>query len=66
MAGGAVEANSYGAVVDVLVAVVARPAVNTDAGVTPDGVEASSSVVAGVWLHETLVDVLCTVLPCWG
>lgn len=64
MAGGAVEANGYGAVVDVLTAVVSGPTVNADAGVTTDGVEASASIMAGVWLHETLVDILSTVLPC--
>lgn len=64
MAGGTIEANGYGAVIDVLTAVVSRPTIYTDTGMTPDGVEASASIMAGVWLHETLVDILSTVLPC--
>lgn len=63
VAGGAVEAHSDGAVVDVLTAVVAGPAVDANAGVTTDGVEAGASIVAGVGLHEALVDVLGAVLP---
>lgn len=65
MARGSVEANGCRAVVDVLAAVVASPAVHTHAGVAADRVEAGAPVVAGVGLHETLVDVLSAVLP-WG
>lgn len=64
MASGTIEANSYGAVIDVLTAVVSRPTINTDTGMTADGVEASAPVMAGIWLHETLVDILSTILPC--
>lgn len=64
VAGSAVETNGDGAVIDVLAAVVARPAVDTHAGVAADGVETGTAVVAGVWLHETLVDVLGAVLAC--
>lgn len=63
MARGSVEANSDGTVIDVLTAVITSPAVDADAGVTANGVEAGTPVVAGVGLHETLVDVLSTVLP---
>ena len=63
MAGGAVEANGYGTVVDVLTAVISSPTVNADTGMTTDGVEASAPIMAGIWLHETLVDILSTVLP---
>lgn len=65
MAGGAVEADGDGAVVDVLAAVVAGPAVDAHAGVAADGVEAGAAVVAGVGLHEALVDVLGAVLTWW-
>lgn len=64
VAGGAVEAHGGGTVVDVLAAVVSRPAVDAHAGVPPDGVEAGASVMAGVGLHKALIDILCTVLTC--
>lgn len=64
MAGCTIEANSYGTVINVLTTVISRPTINTDAGMTPDGVEASAPIMAGIWLHETLIDVLSTVLPC--
>lgn len=64
MAGGTIEANGYGTVIDVLTAIISGPTVNTDTGMTADGVEASTSIMAGIWLHETLVDILSTVLPC--
>lgn len=63
MAGGTIEANGYGAVVDIFTAVISSPTINADTGMTADGVEASTPIVAGVWLHETLVDILSTVLP---
>ncbi len=63
MAGGTIEANCYGAVINVLTAVISSPAVNANTRVTANGVEASTTVVAGIWLHETLVDILSTVLP---
>lgn len=64
MAGGPIKANSYGTVIDVLTAVVSSPTINADAGMTTDGIKASTSIMAGVWLHKTLVDILSTVLPC--
>lgn len=64
VAGGTVEANGYGAVIDVLAAVVSSPAVDADARMASDVVEARAPVMTGVGLHETLVDVLRTVLPC--
>jgi len=63
MAGGTIEANGDGAVIDVLTAVISRPTVDADTGMSPDGVEASAPIMAGIWLHETLVDILSTVLP---
>lgn len=63
MAGGTIEANGYGAVVNVLTAVISSPTVDANTGMTANGVEASTPVMAGVWLHETLVDILSTVLP---
>ena len=64
--GGAVEAHGGGAVVDVLAAVVARPAVDAHARVAADGVEARAAVVTGIGLHEALVHVLGAVLACGG
>lgn len=66
MACGSVEANSCSTVVNILAAVVASPAVDTHAGMAANGVKAGTSIVAGVGLHETLVDVLSTVLPWSG
>lgn len=63
MAGGTVEANSNGTIINVLAAVISSPTINTNTGVTANGVEASTPIMAGVWLHETLVDILSTVLP---
>ena len=62
VARGAVEADGDGAVVDVLAAVVAGPAIDAHAGVAADGVEAGAAVVAGVGLHQALVHVLHAVL----
>lgn len=64
MAGGAVEANGDRTVINVLTAVVSSPAVNTDTGVATNGVEASTTIMAGVGLHEALIDILGTVLSC--
>lgn len=68
MAGGTIETNSYGTVINVLTAVISSPTIHANAGVTTDGVETSTPIMAGVWLHETLIDILSTVLPCpfWG
>lgn len=62
MAGGTVEANGYGTVIDVLAAVISSPTVDTDTGMTSDSVEARAPIMAGIWLHKTLVDILSTVL----
>lgn len=66
MACGSVEANSCSTVINILAAVIASPAVDTHAGMAADRVEAGTPIVAGVGLHETLVDVLSTVLPWSG
>lgn len=62
MASGAIEANCCGAIVNVLTAVIAGPTIDTNAGVATNGVETSATIMAGIWLHETLVDVLSTKL----
>lgn len=66
MACGSVEANSCSTVVNILAAVITSPAVDTHAGMAANCVEAGTPIVAGVGLHETLIDVLSTVLPWSG
>lgn len=66
MAGGAVEAGGAGAVVDVLAAVLARPAVDAHAAVAAVGVVARAPVLAGVGHQLALVHVLGAVLACGG
>ena len=65
MAGGAMVTGGAGAVVDVLAAVVARPAVDADAVVAAVRVVARAAVLTGVRHQLTLVHVLGTVLT-WG
>lgn len=65
MASGAIEADCCCTVINVLTTVISGPTVNADTGVATDGVEACSSIVTGVGLHEALIDILSTVLP-WG
>ena len=62
MAGGAIEANGYCTVINVLTAVISSPTINTDTGMASNGIEASTAIMAGVGLHETLIDILSTVL----
>lgn len=62
MAGGSHEAGSVGAVVNVLAAVLACPAVDTDAVVAAMGVVARAPVLASIGDQLALVHVLCTVL----
>lgn len=64
MTGSTIKAHCNGTVINVFTAVISSPAINTDTGMTTDGVEAGSPIMAGIWLHETLVDILSTVLPC--
>lgn len=66
MARGSVEANSCSTVINILAAVITSPAVDTHAGMASNCVEAGTPIVAGVGLHETLIDVLSTVLPWSG
>lgn len=61
VARGTVEAGGYGAVVDVLGAVRAGPAVDADAGVASDGVGAGRPVLAHAGPDGTLVHVLAAV-----
>lgn len=62
--GGSVVAGGTGAVVDILTAVVAGPAVHTDTLVAAVGVVARAAVLAGVWHQLALVNVLCAELAC--
>lgn len=66
VAGGPVEAGGHGAVVDVLAAVLARPAVDTHAVVAAVVVVAGAAVLAGVGHQLALVHVLSAVLTCQG
>lgn len=66
MAGGPVEAGGHGAVIDVLAAVLARPAVDTDTVVAAVVVVAGATVLAGVGHQLALVHVLSAVLTCRG
>lgn len=62
MTRGPVEADSCGTVINVLTAVIPSPAINTYTGVPSNGVEACTAIVTSIGLHETLVDILSTVL----
>lgn len=64
MAGGTIETDSNGTVINVLTAVISSPTIDANTGVPADGVEASTPVMAGIWLHETLINILSTVLSC--
>lgn len=64
VARGALRTGGAGTVVDVLAAVVARPAVHTHAVEAADGVMTRSAVLTSVGGKFTLVDVLRTVLTC--
>lgn len=59
---GAVETDSCGTVINVLTAVVPRPAIDAYTGVPSNGVEACTAIVTSIGLHETLVDILSTIL----
>lgn len=62
MAGGAIEANSCCTVINVLTAIISSPAINTNTSMAANGVEAGTPVMAGIGLHETLIDIFSTVL----
>lgn len=62
MAGGTIKANGCCAVINVLTAVISSPAINTHTVMPTNGVEAGTPIMAGIGLHETLVDILSTVL----
>lgn len=64
VAGGAVEAGGAGAVVDVLTAVLSRPAVDAHARVAAVAVVARPAILAGVRHQLALVHVLGAVLTC--
>lgn len=61
---GPVEADSSSTVVNVLTAVVPSPAIDTYTGVSSDSVKACTTIVTSIGLHETLVDILSTILAC--
>lgn len=64
MAGGAIEANGYRTVINVLTAVISSPTINTDTSMATNGVEASTPIMACIGLHLTLIHILSTVLSC--
>lgn len=61
---GAWTARCCSAVIDVLRAVRAAPAVNTHTAVAANQIAAGPSILAGVWLQATLIHIFCTVLAC--
>lgn len=63
-AGGAVGTGGSEAVVDVLAAVVAAPAVDADAGVAPVVVGAGAPVLAGIGLELAFIHILGAELAC--
>lgn len=64
MAGGPMEADGGGTVVDVLTAALSCPAVDTHAAVATQGVEAGAPIVAGIGLQLTLVHIFRAELAC--
>lgn len=61
---GTIKANCVCTIIDVLTAVVSSPAINTDTSMSTNGVEAGTTIVTGIWLHKTLINILSTVLSC--
>lgn len=66
MAGGPVEAGGHGTVIDVLAAVLARPAIDTHTVVAAVVVVAGATVLAGVGHQLALIHILSAVLTCQG
>lgn len=66
MAGGPVETGGHGTVINVLAAVLARPAIHTDTVVAPVVVVAGATVLAGIGHQLALIHVLSAVLTCQG
>lgn len=66
MAGGPVEAGSHGTIIDVLAAVLASPAIDTDTVVATVVVVAGAPILAGIGHQLALVHVLGAVLTCQG
>lgn len=64
MACGPVEAGSHGTVINVLAAVLARPAIDADAVVATMVVVAGASILAGIGHQLALVHILSAVLTC--
>lgn len=64
MACGSIKTNCCCTIIDVFAAVVSGPAVHAHTGVSPNDVEAGTTIVAGVWLHQTFIDIFCTILSC--
>lgn len=61
---GSIKTNCCCTIVDGLTAVVSGPAVHAHTGVSTNDVEAGATIVAGVWLHQTFIHVLSTILSC--
>lgn len=66
MAGGPLEAGGHGTVIDVLTAVLARPAIDTDAVVATMVVVAGATILAGIGHQLALIHILGAVLTCEG
>lgn len=66
MAGGPIKAYGCCTVINVFTAIISSPPINTYTSMSANGVEASAPIVASIGLHETLIDILCTVLSCSG
>lgn len=62
MTRSSVKTHGSGTVIDVLTAVVARPAVHAHTRVATIGVEARATVMTSIRLHQALVNILSTVL----
>lgn len=66
MAGSTLEAGSHSAVVNVLTAVLASPAVDADTVVATVVVVARSSILAGIRHELALINIFSAILACNG
>lgn len=64
MAGGPMEADGCGTVINVLTAALSCPAIDTHTAVASQGVEAGAPIVAGIGLQLTLIHIFCAELAC--
>lgn len=66
VAGSPLEAGSHGAVINIFAAVLAGPAIDTDAVVATVVVVARPSILAGIRHKLALIDIFSAVLACSG